>query len=195
MPLPPGDPSGCARLLALAAVGLAMALPAGARDWGKSLFEWTDERGVVRYTSYPERVPADRRDSLREMQHRIGEPDASPVALGSFDSGGVAEASGNAPSQAGGASQGSPDAVASAAAGSPLRADLSALDREIATLQAKIARDQEILKTLISDPEAAPELSTSVDLATIAGRLPQQQAELRELLAQRELERSGEVTP
>jgi hypothetical protein len=176
-------------------VGLAFSLPAGAREWGKALFEWTDERGVVRYTSYPERVPADRQDSLREMQQRIGEPDGGPVALGSFDSGGVAEGSGTDPSQAAGPVQGTPEAVASAAAGSPLRADQNALDREIAALEAKIARDQEILKTLISDPEAAPELSTSVDLASIAARLPQQQAELRLLLAQRERERSGEATP
>ncbi len=204
LPPPPGRRRGFvqrrlvfrrARLLAVTMAGLCIAASIGARDWGRPLFEWTDAQGVVRYTSYPERVPASRHDTLREVRQRSEEPGADPVALGIFDSSTANGIGVSAPSSSPGTAQGSPGGPSAAAAGSRQRTAPSALDREIAALEAKIARDQEILKTLISDPEAAPELSSSSDLATIARRLPQEQAELRSLVDQRERERNGETSP
>jgi hypothetical protein len=194
MSLPPGSPSGHARAFALASVLFLLATPAFGRDWGQPLFEWTDPNGVVRYTAYPDRVPGESRGSLREIRHHPTDADGAPPVLGSFDRTGVAQGdddgTGTTPGVVPGYATGVPGGT-----GAPSARERSALDREIAALEAKITRDQEVLKTLISDPEAAPELSTSADLATIASRLPKQQAELRELRTQREREREGEARP
>ena len=185
MRTPPGSPPAHSSPLAWGLLILALAAPGAAREYGKPLFVWTDEQGMARYTTHPGDVPAAWSHTLREV-HRIQEvvvPGAVQYALpeGAGGSGGPLSEPGAASAEPGGSS------VATEAASAQ-----TALDREIAALRARIARDEEILKNLISDPEAAPELSASSNLASIAERLPEQQDELRALIAERDARRGGQ---
>jgi hypothetical protein len=85
------------------------------------------------------------------------------------------------------------DARSDAAAGTQADAAARAanLARRIAELEVQIARDEEALKILISDPEAAPGLRGSQELAEIAARLPERQAELRALREERDRAADG----
>jgi hypothetical protein len=64
---------------------------------------------------------------------------------------------------------------------------LAELDRRIEALELEIERDEETVKILISDARESPATGGgSAELAEIARRLPERQAELRALRAQRE---------
>jgi uncharacterized coiled-coil protein SlyX len=86
-----------------------------------------------------------------------------------------------------------PGARAASAAGAKADSELRAvsLERRIAELEVQIARDEEALKVMISDSEAAPALRSSRELAEIAARLPERQAELRALRAERDRAADG----
>jgi hypothetical protein len=152
-------------LLALAA---ACASPAQRSSYGRTLYSWSDRNGVVRYTTYPRRIPVAR---IHTMQRVVpGRSAAENAAL-------------------------LPGARAASAEGEAADAELRAasLDRRIAELEAQIARDEEALKVMISDPESVPHLRSSQELAEIAARLPERQAELRALREQRERTADGHV--
>lgn len=208
MPRLPRSPSACAWSLATALLGLAIALPVTAQNWGQPLFAWTDGQGAVRYTAHPEQVPRAYRDTLREVLETANVLGVGAIRLNGSEPGpggagfGVGQAGGGQGGGTPGAAGNPGDADLAEGAASlsgpnvlsepdPLGAasapsvELTGLDREIAELKAAIARDQETLKTLISDPEAAPQLAGSADLDAISKRLPEQQAALTELLARR----------
>jgi hypothetical protein len=159
-----------AALLLLPLLGLlaACASPAQRSGYGRTLYFWSDRDGVVRYTTYPRRIPVAR---LHTMQRVVpGRSAAENAAL-------------------------LPRASAASDAGGEADAELrtASLERRIAELETQIARDEEALKVLISDPEAAPHLRSSQELAEIAARLPERQAELRALREQRDRAADGHV--
>lgn len=158
----------CAALLLCPLLGLiaACASPAQRSGYGRTLYAWSDRDGVVRYTTYPRRIPVPR---LHTMQRVVpGRSAAENAAL-------------------------LPGARAASAAGVKADSELreASLERRIAELEAQIARDEEALKILISDSEAAPALRSSRELAEIAARLPERQAELRALRAERDRAADG----
>jgi hypothetical protein len=156
-------------MLGLAA---ACASPAQRSGYGRKLYAWSDVNGVVRYTTYPRRIPVVR---LHTMQLVVaGRSAAENAAL--------------LPG-----ARAADDARSATAAGAQADADAreASLARRIAELEAQIARDEEALKVLISDPEAAPALRSSQELADIAARLPERQEELRALRAERDRAADG----
>jgi len=153
-----------AALCASLALGTACAVRQQRSGYGRTLYAWTDVSGNVRYTTYPERVPVVRLHTLQEVVP--GRSAAANAAL----------------------LPGARTAVAASGAPAPTgdtAARLAALDARIAELEASIRHDEEILKLLISDPEAAPKLHSSEELAAIAEHLPERQATLRELREER----------
>ena len=151
----------------LASIGIGCAPSTKRSGYGRELYQWSDASGEVRYTTYLERVPVRR---LHTMQRVIAGRSAEENAAGLR---GVRMTQG---------SGGAPESAAQNASGS---AYLSDLDERIATLEVAIERDQEILKILISDPDAAPNLSDSDELKEVGLRLPQRQRELRALREER----------
>jgi hypothetical protein len=125
------------------------------------LYRWTDDAGIVRYTSDRSRIPRGARGEAEEV--------------GSVDEGnrdGGATPSVDAP----------PDETPQPAP--PARA-ADDLDARIRALEAAIARDEQALKALISDDSTEGSLSESEELREIALRLPGLQESLRALLEQR----------
>jgi hypothetical protein len=147
-----------ALLLLCPVLGLAAACasPIQRSGYGRTLYAWSDRDGVVRYTTYPRRIPVAR---LHTMQRVVAGRSAAENAAGL------------------------PGARAASTTGIEVDADVRAasLARRIAELEAQIARDEEALKVMISDPESASALRSSQELAEIAARLPERQAELRAL--------------
>ena len=180
-------PGRTARLLLCALLAFT-ASEAGGSDYGRTLYQWSDADGVVRYTTHPERVPRDRRVTLVPVEadisanqnaRRMGEPTHDPATTAARP--GPTE-SGEAPGVPNlGAAD--PSAQQSLAAAAP--EGLAELDRRIAALEVEIERDEETVKILISDPVASS-AGSSPELAEIAGRLPAGQAELRALRERRE---------
>jgi hypothetical protein len=179
---------------------LVMALsaaPAGASEYGRTLYQWSDAEGVVRYTTYPERVPRDQRHTLQEvLANASAEQNARRMDAAVADAAGAAAAAGSA-GAAPGADAASGAAPTRLTAADPVaRSSLSAsappeglaeLDRRIEALELEIERDEETVKILISDARESPATGGgSAELAEIARRLPERQAELRALRAQRE---------
>ena len=156
-------------LLALAA---ACASPTQRSGYGRTLYAWSDVDGVVRYTTYPRRIPVVR---LHTMQRVVAGRSAAE----------------NAERLPG--ARAADDALSATTVGARADADARAasLAQRIAELEAQIARDEEALKALISDPEAGPALRSSQELADIATRLPERQAELRALRAERDRAADG----
>ncbi|HEY5656862.1 MAG TPA: ABC transporter C-terminal domain-containing protein [Myxococcota bacterium] len=159
-------------LCALLGLLAACASPAERSGYGRALYAWSDAAGNVRYTTYPRRIPVVRRATLQSVTP--GRSAAENAAL--FPGARAAR-----------------DARLETGAGSPAEsaARRANLERRIAELEIQIARDEEALKVLISDPAAAPELRNSEELAEIAARLPERQAELRALRAQRDRAADG----
>jgi len=159
---------GALALCALLGFGSACAARQQRSGYGRTLYAWTDLSGNVRYTSYPERVPVVRLYTLQEVV-----PGRSAEASAALLPGARTEAS----------------ASTGGAALEPTAEDdaerLTALDARIAELEGAVRRDEEILKLLISDPEAAPALHSSEELAAIAEHLPERQAALRALREER----------
>jgi hypothetical protein len=157
--------------LALAALVAAIAASAGPRD---PLYQWTDAKGAVRYTSELERIPADQRSAAVSIA--AGRSGAPPSE--------TAPAPVPAEPTAPGAVESAPPAGATAA---PTDPRLVRLDARIAELEQLIAADEAALGDYISDPErATKQRDAAGDVAPIADRLPKLQNELRELRKQRE---------
>jgi hypothetical protein len=166
--LPPCGLAACAALAAIAA-------SAGPRD---PLYQWTDERGAVRYTSEIERIPAEqRRAAVVVAADRGGVSPAQSPAQAPPTPGQSAAPPAAAPVES------APPPAATAA---PTDPKLLALDARIAELEQQIAADEAALGDYISDPERASKKDDSGDVAAIADRLPKLQSELRELRVQRD---------
>lgn len=154
-------------IVILASIGIGCAPSTKRSGYGRELYQWSDASGEVRYTTYLERVPVRR---LHAMQRVIAGRSAEQNAAGLPGVRGAQNARGAPESSAQQASEG---------------ATLSDLDERIATLEVAIERDRETLKNLISDPDAAPNLSDSDELKEVGLRLPQRQRELRALREER----------
>jgi len=66
---------------AVLAILLGVVLPgtrAGAEKSAPTLYQWTDERGNVRYTPDPDRVPSSQRGTLQRLEPGVPAPSAPP---------------------------------------------------------------------------------------------------------------------
>jgi hypothetical protein len=165
-------------LAACTALAAAIAASAGPRD---PLYQWTDERGAVRYTSEIERIPAGQRSAaVLIAAGRGGVRPAEPAEAPPTPNEPAAQppAPGAAPVES------APPPAATAA---PTDPKLLALDARIAELEQKIAAHEAALGDYISDPTRVGESRRgSGEVAAIADRLPKLQNELRELRVQRD---------
>ena len=147
-------------VLGLSLLAAACASPSASDG---SLYRWTDEAGIVRYTSDRSRIPRRARREAKEV--------GSVEEAGNVDGG--ATPSVDAP----------PDETPQPA---PPARSADDLDARIRALEAAIARDERALKALISDDSSEKDsLSESEELREIALRLPGLQESLRALLEQR----------
>lgn len=194
-------------LVALATAGLALAgAPASHAEAEGRLYRWTDRDGVVRYTPDPGRVPGGYAAELVEPGMAMPPPPQRPAGgaaaapLSGAPDAGVAADPFNAPGRARAprgqtlpGTQAPPGTDAGATLtpvpGTPAgtgvdRQAARELEPRIAALEQEIARDEEALKLLISQP-AAPDaedpLLDSDELREIARRLPRLQADLAAL--------------
>jgi hypothetical protein len=193
--------------LALVALALPVAT-ASAEAKDAALYQWTDERGNVRYTPDPDRVPSDRRGTLLRLEpgmpapppppRPVAAPAPTPAAgadthVDADTDGGEAGAAPVAPGPAvGSAAPLAPAGAATPSSGPsaappplpPSGAGDTAREQQLA---AAIAADQEALKALIAAQAAPGEapLADSAELREIAQRLPRLQAELRALRERR----------
>ena len=174
-------------LAAGAALAGAIAASAGPRD---PLYQWTDERGAVRYTSEIERIPAGQRSAaVLVAAGRSGVRPADPPAQAPPTPGAPAA---QQPAPAAAPVESPPPPAATVA---PTDPKLLALDARIAELEQKIAADEATLGDYISDPERASKQGDPGDVAAIADRLPKLQNELRELRKQREAAAGAAAAP
>lgn len=138
----------------------------------RSLYQWTDADGSVRYTAFPERIPSSRASTRRVVE-----------------AGATARQNASAPRPGFESEVPPPQAPASASASAPGPGPATPaahpLDARIAELEQRIETDEDTLKSLISDPERAAELRSSPQLREIGKRLPELQAELDALREQR----------
>jgi hypothetical protein len=136
-------------------------------EYGRTLYQWSDASGNVRYTTYAERVPVQHLIAMKQVKPGRSAEENAALLPGAR----------------------APQVVDANAAGRPLASadgpDIADLDRRIAELEVAVARDEEILKLLISDPDAAEGLRSSEELSEISRRLPERQAELRALREER----------
>jgi hypothetical protein len=181
------NPIRLSGLAAFAALAGAIAASAGPRD---PLYQWTDERGAIRYTSDVERIPAEQRSAATVIAAgHGGTPAVAPPATQPP----VAQQPAAQPSAPAAAPvESAPPPGATAA---PTDPKLVALDARIAELEQKIAADEAALGDYISDPERAAKQSDSGDVAAIADRLPKLQSELRELRVQRDAAAGAAAAP
>jgi hypothetical protein len=184
-----------APLLAVVALAGPGALPAGAQPQGRILYQWSDADGVVRFTTSPDVIPSSQRSTMQPVEPgRSAEHNATllPGARTAFEP--------EDPSVqwfTEGLPGGESDPFNAAVEALRVRSsssEIAELDQRIVELEIAIARDEEEVKLLISDPAGAPELSSSERLAEIGERLPERQAELRSLRARR-ASLSGEDAP
>jgi hypothetical protein len=162
------------RAIAALALGLVALACARARDDGRTLYQWSDRDGVAEQNA--ELLPGARtRTSVAEKEAAaawaattLPDADADPF---------------NAPEEA----QRVRDDRAA------IDEELAEIDRRIAELEIAIARDQEAIQFLISDPEASQDLHGSEELAAIGQRMPESQAKLKELRERRARLARGDV--
>jgi hypothetical protein len=204
---------GARARIVLALLSLGTALACSARTPGRTLYEWTDADGNVRYTSHRQRIPLDHRSAARavvatpedthgqywtetppELPRELrveetpgGSAEAVPLEapLPAVESAPADPALGPEPASADASDSPPP---AEAAAPRPLDEPVSPLEQRIRRLESEVTADQEALKRLIADPESAAGLQGSPELREISERLPRLQAELRALRAQRAAE-------
>jgi hypothetical protein len=177
--------SACLALLALA----FSVVVASAAEKDSALYQWTDERGNVRYTPDPDRVPSSRRGTLLRLEPGMPPPPAPirPAAAPAPVPGEPAPAATTPARGAPAAAAATPAPSAPAAAPQPPPAPGAGDVAREQQLAAAIAADQEALKVLIAAqpaPGDAP-LAESAQLREIAQRLPQLQAELHALRERR----------
>ena len=127
----------------------------------RSLYQWTDADGNVRYTAFPDRIAI-----ARQHTRRVVEPGASAHQNAAPPGRRIPAPPGPLP-------------------GAPPVDPADPLAVRIAELAAHVAADEETLKALISDPKVADRLRSSPELRAVAERLPRLQAELEQLRAER----------
>jgi hypothetical protein len=159
-----------AALRPLLAAGLVAGAAAAADDdGGLTIYQWTDSRGIYRYTPELDRIPSNARDTVVTIQTGEGPPSNAPIYFDPDPRSKVVEVPEPLP--------------ASATPGPPIVTDDSyEYDDRIRELQARIAADEEALKGMISGPEAPGPVEVPPELREIAERLPRLQAELASLL-------------
>jgi hypothetical protein len=171
-------------LATCAALAGAIAARAGPRD---PLYQWTDERGAVRYTSELERIPVGQRSAAVLIASGRGGVHPAEPAKAPEESAARPPAPPAAPPV-----DSAPPPAATAA---PTDPKILALDARIAELEQKIAADEAALGDYISDPERAAKKDDAGDVAAIADRLPKLQSELRELRVQRDAAAGAAASP
>ena len=166
-----------------------------------TIFKWVDTNGIAHYTTDPERIPESLRDGVRRLGHPSETERLPAVAAGprrerparsrrESDYWAVRDAGREDPWVSVG------DAYApfveGAAGATTATTELHDLEDQIASLEGEIARDEEVLKSLISNPANADPLAIADDteFREVARRLPKLQANLRALREER-----GELQP
>jgi uncharacterized coiled-coil protein SlyX len=167
-PSPPGRGARRGRCSAFAlalvlafVLGLAGAVAAGAAEEPATLFQWTDSKGVYRYTPDFDRIPGYARHTVVTIQAGEGPPSKTPVYFEPDPRATVVTVPSQALAEGGGSA--------------------SAYDERIRDLEARIAEHEEALKDLISSPGSDADTEVSDELREIAARLPRLQAELAAL--------------
>jgi len=130
------------------------------------IYQWTDSRGIYRYTPEFDRVPSDARDTVITIQTGEGPSSNTPIYFDPDPRSKLVEVP--VPAPATGTARGVP------------QPDYTGYDDRIRELEAHIAEDEESLKELINDPGTASGEVTA-ELREIADRLPRLQAELDSL--------------
>ena len=138
----------------------AMLLACAASEPNRSLYQWTDADGNVRYTTFPDRIA-----TARQHTRRVVEAGATAYQNS--------------------AAPGIRIPATPTLPGAPPIDPNDPLAARIAELTASVAADEETLKALISDPKVADRLRSSPELRAVAERLPRLQAELDQLRAER----------
>lgn len=163
---------------------LLAASPGGAER--PRIYKWVDSQGIAHYTTDPERIPAALRKRIEQATPE-GAAETSPPAGTASDANGWAlrDAPPRIPSaplrMEGETGPLTPEQIEVRAA------HQEDLDEQISALQAEIARDEDVLKGLISNPDLDAEtpLFNRPEFLEISQRLPQLQAQLEALRAQR----------
>ncbi len=127
----------------------------------RSLYQWTDAAGNVRYTAFPDRIAI-----ARQQTRRVVEAGASARQNSAPPGIRIPPPPKQLP-------------------GAPPVDPSDPLAMRIAELAAHVAADEETLKALISDPKVADRLRNSPELRAVGERLPRLQAELEQLRAER----------
>jgi hypothetical protein len=177
-------------VIALAGVVLCMApwmasASYSAEEGRPSIYKWVDENGVAHYTTDPERIPERLRERIRRLPSASGAEQAEstePTRSGPAESEPWAEQDAVRPAENG------EETVSALGAGSSATSlERVRLEREIAALEAEIARKEELIKASISSPPeaGAVDLAQDPEFRATARRLPELQAELRGLRDQR----------
>jgi hypothetical protein len=181
-------------------LAIGMVSCARARDDGRSLYQWRDGDGVVRFTSQRERIPRGRRLGARRVEPGLTAEQNAELLPGARTSASVAEEEAAAAWVATAVPDADADPFNAPEEARRVRDDraaideeLAELDRRIAELEIAIARDQEAIQFLISDPEASQDLHGSEELAAIGQRMPESQAKLKELRERRARVARGDV--
>jgi uncharacterized coiled-coil protein SlyX len=161
-------------------VGFAIwfALPSvaiGAQQSESELYRWLDRHGVVRYTTDLSRIPNARRSTVIRVV-----PPSIPTATSRAAP--AAPVPGTDPFIAPGQvpKTDAQDLATNAAAGG---GSWPELDARIAELEILVAKDEEVIKEMVSTPQTGDydELIDSEELREIGARLPVLQGELAEL--------------
>ncbi len=178
LPKAPGVSRGCITRLLAALLAFGLWEAETVRAESEELYVWTDEDGVVRYTSDLGRVPGFARAGMSVVRP---EPQAP-------ESNGAPSRPGTLPSLMGTQMPASEEPEEVPALVAP--EDLLLLDQEIAALREAIARDREVLKELVREAPSAQqdeaESETEEQIRTIANRLPAMQERLQQLETRRE---------
>lgn len=188
------------RAIAALALGLVALACARARDDGRTLYQWTDRDGVVRFTSQRERIPRGRRLGARPVEPGQSADQNAELLPGARTRTSVAEKEAAAALAATTLPEADADPFNAPEEAQRVRderaaidEELAEIDRRIAGLEIAIARDEEAIQFLISDPEASQDLHGSEELAAIGQRMPESQAKLKELRERRARVARGDV--
>lgn len=166
-------------------------VPAQADEPGEPvIYKWVDENGIAHYTTDPDRIPGSLRGRLRELE-RKREPQALPGEAPSGETWALRDLAPEAPPPPSPVEAGPPEAGPQELA---LPED-PGLATRIQALEQEIARDEERLQALISDPERAGDaLADDPEFREVARRLPRRQADLRALREQ-QARQPGSASP
>jgi hypothetical protein len=165
-------PSSCAaRWCAFAtavALALACATAAGAAEETVVLYQWTDSKGVYRYTPDYDRIPASARHTVLTIQAGEGPPQETPIYFNPDPRSPVVAVP-------------QPEPVTGTASAAPSGNPYDEYDDRIRELEARIAEYEEALKVLILAEGSDADTEVSPELREIAARLPRLVAELASL--------------